>query len=101
MYFVMEHINITSMCVHSYDKTALHRLVRCTVTGTTLTLLGLYHVDYTDLGNICWPVLLNVNASGKYLWPLALWGSTMGPSGGLSPGCHPYPGDIVPEGKVR
>jgi len=67
------------------EETALHLLGRCSALSTTIfTLLGLYHMDYTELGNIRWPLLLKLaKASRRFLWPLAYRGSAMGPPGGL------------------
>ena len=51
------------------EETALHLLGRCSALSTTrFTLLGLYRMDYTDLGNIRWPLLLKLaKASRRFL----------------------------------
>jgi len=74
------------------EETALHLLGRCSALSTTrFTLLGLYRMDYNELGNIRWPLLLKLaKASRRFLWPLAYRGSAMGPPGGLSAGCFAY-----------
>ena len=43
------------------EEIALHLLGRCSALSITrLTLLGLYRMDYTELGNIRWPLLLKL-----------------------------------------
>jgi len=51
------------------EVTALHLLGRCSALSTTrFTLLGLYRTDYTELGNIRWPLLLKLaKASRRFL----------------------------------
>jgi len=53
---------------NEYEK-ILESLGRCSTLSTTrFTLLGLYHMDYTDLGNIRWPLLLKLaKASRRFL----------------------------------
>ena len=47
------------------EETALHLLGRCSALSTTrFTLLGLYHMDCTDLGNI---LLKLAKASRRFL----------------------------------
>jgi len=51
------------------EETALHLLGGCSALSTTrFTLLDLYRMDYTDLGNIRWPLFLMLaKASGRFL----------------------------------
>jgi len=53
------------------EETALHFGKCSTLSLTRLTLLGLYRMDYTDLGNTRWPLLLKLaKAPGRFLSPL-------------------------------
>jgi len=48
------------------EETALHLLGRCSALSTTrFTLLGLYRMDYTELGNIRWPLLLKLAKAAR------------------------------------
>ena len=51
------------------EGTALHLLGRCSALSTTRFILsGLYRMDYTELGNIRWPLLLKLaKASRRFL----------------------------------
>ena len=53
------------------EETALHLLGRCSALNlvvTRFTLLGLYRMDYTELGNVRWPLLLKLaKASRRFL----------------------------------
>jgi len=70
-------------------ETALHLLGRCSALSTTrFTLLDLYHMDYTDLGNITSAFTSEACQSfQKISLASDLSGSAMGPPGGLSAGC--------------
>ena len=71
----MMKVRLDTTCPICQEKenTALHLLGRCSALSLTrLTLLGLYHMDYTELGNIRWPLLLKLaKASGRFQSALA------------------------------